>query len=227
MSQANRKDNGLTIGGEPRADLLPPEIKRDVKLKAQRGNLGALIVLVIVIVGAGYGFVTFLAQGAQVELVAANEQTIRILNQQTEFAEVTNLRGQVALATEARLTGSSTEINWEEFIDAAVAALEPGTAIYGVAMNSKTPTIDFAPSTIPSLEPDRMGEINFELISQDPTKFAPTIERFRSLPGFTDLTPTTLIWIEKQSSYGMSVLIHFNSDALANRFVDVVEEESE
>jgi cell division protein FtsI/penicillin-binding protein 2 len=140
MSQANRKDNGLTIGGEPRADLLPPEIKRDVKLKAQRGNLGALIVLVIVIVGAGYGFVTFLAQGAQVELVAANEQTIRILNQQTEFAEVTNLRGQVALATEARLTGSSTEINWEEFIDAAVDAhnrlrsvhnSELGTRSYG------------------------------------------------------------------------------------------------
>jgi hypothetical protein len=227
MSQANRKDNGLTIGGEPRADLLPPEIKRDVKLKAQRGNLGALIVLVIVIVGAGYGFVTFLAQGAQVELAAANEQTIAILNQQAEFAGVTNLRGQVALAAEARLTGSSTEVNWEEFLDVATDALEPGTFIYGVAMNSKTPTVDFAPSTLPSLEPERIGEINIDLVSRDAKKFAPTIERFRSLPGFTDLTPTTLIWIEKRNIYGMSVLIHFNSDALANRFVDVVEEETE
>ena len=59
---------GLTLARDPRVQLLPPSVKERERSRAARGTMGLLVVLAIVVAGAGTGFAFWLASQTEARL---------------------------------------------------------------------------------------------------------------------------------------------------------------
>jgi len=223
MSPAVRKDGRLVLGGSPRADLLPPEIKLAEKSGAQRRVMGFVLIGVVAAVVLGYVLVSFTAQSAQDRFVAANRTTDELLAEQAKYIEVRQLNTQVQASKDARLVGTSTEVNWKTYIDQVSDLLPKGVEITAVRATAASPVLDFPVATAP-LEGYRIGQLDFTAESKDIPDVAAWIEALRELPGFVDATPSAVTAVS--DVYAAEVTIHFNAGALANRFA-VVEEVTE
>jgi hypothetical protein len=209
----------LAIGATPRADLLPPEIKLRAKLREQRRlMLGALVVIVIIVAG-GYGAATVLAQNRASALADARDQTLTILQQQKQYAEVNKANTDIAAAKAARIAGTTTEIDWKTEIAAVVKTLPAGSTLTSMTITSSTPTAPIAAPSSP-LEGERVAEFQLAVKTGDIPDTAKWIRDLSSLTGFVDATPTTVAAAGAGSSGAVttSLILHLNKNIYWNRF---------
>lgn len=214
-------DDSLVIGGTPRADLLPPEIKASERARAQRRGLIAIVVAIVVVVAAGYAGSAYLAQTSANALEAANLETNAILQQQTQYAEVQKANTSIQAAKVARTSALSTEIDWRTEIAAIVSTLPAGSELTALAVTSSTPTTPLdAPSS--PLEGARVAEVQLTVTSGDIPDSAKWIRDLSSLKGFVDATPTSIATggtsDASATQVTTSVTLHLNRDVYWNRF---------
>jgi hypothetical protein len=214
------KDQKIVIGGIPRADLLPPELAQEKKAKAQRSNLLALLVLVILLVGLAYGGVTVLTATTQAQLDAANLESADLLAQQGEYIEVRQLAAQVDSAEAARRIGTSTEIDWKA-IQQEILSRGSNAVYLTMKMTSATPMAPFAASSIP-LEKPRVAEIVMTGAIMSPEGMATWLRNLEEMPGYADATASSLE--NKLGVYTYTLTIHLNEDAYTNRFAEETQE---
>ena len=105
---------GLTLGGEPRAQLLPASVKLREKARNTRQLMVMLVVLAIVVAGAGTFGAFWLAQQAETQLAAEQARTLDLLAQQAEYAEGANVAAQVEATENAQRMITANEIDWLE-----------------------------------------------------------------------------------------------------------------
>jgi hypothetical protein len=216
MSPAKRLDTTLVIGGSPRADLLPPEIKADARTKDQRRNIVAIAVGATVLVVAGYVFSVFAVGSSAMGLTAANDRTIALLGEQTKYSEISVLDSQVATATEARQIGTSTEIDWDTYLGGLQATLPAGFTVQTVTVTSATPLTVFSVPGNP-LEGERMAEIVFAVTAKALPDVSVWLDNLAEIPGFVDAYPTGIV-LNDAGDYTLGMTIHIDTGALTNRF---------
>ena len=92
-----RRPGTLTIGGVPRVDLMPPEIRvKRSQLRTRRSlRLGLIGVAAVVVLGCGATVAWSTLAG--VGLVLAQSQQVALLQQQSQFADVKNATQQIQL----------------------------------------------------------------------------------------------------------------------------------
>ena len=73
---------GLVIGGEPRVHLLPPQVLINRRGKVIRRRLGFGVIVVVVLVAAGFGVASLTLANSQANLLTAQSQTSSILQEQ-------------------------------------------------------------------------------------------------------------------------------------------------
>jgi hypothetical protein len=219
MSPATRGDGRIVVGGSPRADLLPPEVKWETKAKGQRRGLAAAFVAVVVLVGAGYALVAVVAQTSVDSLASENEKTANLLAEQGEYIEVRNVTNQVRTAEAAQVLGASTEIDWSEYLQLIEKTLPSGAEFNAVAMTSATPVLPIEAPTSP-LESTRIAEV---VITARIAKFADSqkwLNDMVELPGYVDAALTS-VESESGKGYLVNVNLHVDDRALLNRFAPV------
>lgn len=215
MSATSRKGDRLVIGGVPRAELLPPELELEKRARGQRRGLITIFVLIVVLVGVAYGATALTAAAMQVALDGERARTDELLNAQNEFIEVRQLAAQVAASESARQVGTSTEIDWQQFVISVMTELPPGVVVSNFQMTSATPIAAFSDTVVPLEEP-RIAEV---LITTKSTTYGPQADILRGLedlPGFADasLESVTL----ENGEYVAVIRLHLNQEAFSNRF---------
>jgi len=226
MSAADKKNVNLVIGGTPRADLLPPEIKQDEKNRAQRKNLIGVMIGAAVLVLVGYAGATFVAQGAQAALEAENDKTATILTQQMEFAEAGSLSDQITAVKSARILGMSTESDWEVFLKefSKTFSADGITHIANVTVVGATPLAALPPTVIP-LEPSHVTEITLEVGSKKHAPIAAWLDKVDAMTGVVYSTNTEIFWDDKEDLFHTVVIVQFDDSLYLRRFETTTESE--
>ena len=206
----------MNVGGAPRVDLMPPEIRvKRSQLRTRRSlRLALFAVAVVVIVGCGASWL--LATVAQTTLSAAQAQQQQLIVQQGTFSDVTSTKSSIALAQAAQKVGDSSEIDWQAYLTKLQTALPAGTALTSVAITSATPITAFSQANTP-LQGARVATITFTVSSPSLPSVPQLLNGLKTLPGFVDATPGSLAQIQN-GAYTVNIELHIGTQAFANRF---------
>jgi hypothetical protein len=215
MSRVSKSAN-LVVGGESRVDLLPQELRVKRKGKVIRRRLGFLVVLVAVVVVGLSALVR--AQGIQAksDLSIAQADTQSILLQQRKYGEVSAIQKQVATIQAAQQVGTSTEINWKNYLISVQTTLPPNVTLDSVNIDSATPFASYAQASAP-LQGERIATLSFTAISSTLPQVPQWLIALATLPGYADANPGSVNRTEN-GSYSVNITMHINQAAFTNRF---------
>ena len=209
-------DVDLILGGEPRVNLLPPEVAEQATTRALRKTLilATAGVLVIVVVGIGGAF--WHAAQSTVNLMNAQAHTAELLTEQTKYVKVREVQTEVDTALAARAVGGATEIDWKAYLGAVRAVLPADVTITTVTVDSSTPLAPFAQPTAP-LQGPRVATVTVSVSSPTLPPVPAWLEQLQTLPGFADATPSSIASTDA-APYLVTLVMHVNAGAFTNRF---------
>lgn len=216
MSLVSAGGGPRPVGAVPRADLLPPEVEESRKAKRVRGNSIAAIILALVLVIGAYGGVTVLTLDAENRLAVANERTQFLLTEQSKYAEVRMVTGLLAAAKAGLEVGTSTEIDWQIYLQRIQSLLPPGTVITNFRAETASPLNDFQQPNVP-LQGDRIGELSFTARTPGLPQVEQWLISLRELPGFVDAAPGS-VTLGSDGEYRVSITMHIDVGAYLNRY---------
>ncbi|MCW4385328.1 hypothetical protein OH146_06020 [Salinibacterium sp. SYSU T00001] len=215
------KDNVVTVGGEPRIDFLPPEIRQKKQTRRTIRGLVMLVIVVIAVCVAGYAATTTLAIASQVNLDIERDRTTELLRQQSEYSEARSVSATVEAAKDARLVASAPEVLWVPYLAAVVQTLPGDGVITNVSIDSVT-AIEAPPVPKEGVEAPRTGTIvltgNFASLS-DIAAWLENVESLRGFAGYTisqaqlDEAARYTIELSLHLDEGASELLYFESSA--------------
>jgi hypothetical protein len=212
---ARSADQKLVFGAPARADLLPLEIKTEVKLRAQRRGLVGLLAAAVVLAIAGVVVATVYAGGVERELEASNARTQELLLEQSKYVIASQMLAQIELDKSVLVSGTSTEIAWPEFFAEVSSTLPAEATITGFTITGTTPLLPLAAPT-DALESDRLAEISLQISTSNVESVADMLDGFATVTGFADATPGTITLAE--GVYDITIKMHIGAEALSNRF---------
>jgi len=207
----------LAIGGSPRVDLMPPEVRvTRSQLRTRRSlRLGLFAVTAVVILACG-GTVA-LSTLSGVGLVAAQSEQLALLQQQGQYADVKNATESIQLIKAGQQVAASTEIDWSSYLGSVSGLLPAGVTVYSADVEQATPVVPY-PQTLTALQGDRVATLTIVTTSPDLPPVAQILAAMQTLPGFVDVAPGTVAWDEGTSSYKATISLHIDSGAFDGRF---------
>jgi hypothetical protein len=215
--KASAAIEGLTIGGEPRVHLLPPQVLARKKGKAVRRRLGLGVVGMIVLVAVGAGLAEVDSISAQSALVSAQSQTTSILQNQAKYGDVLKVKADSDAVTSSQQSATTQEILWRGFIGQFQKTLPSGAQITTLTASIDTPLGGTPTTTTTSpLQGAHVATVTASLIMKQ-GQITGWLNSLSSIKGFVDVTPNSITKGDA-GSYTVAVTLHLNSDALANRF---------
>ncbi len=213
---ASSQVEGLIIGGDPRVDLLPPEVRSARRhARTRRGfTWGVLAVLLVVVVAiaAAFGFNLM----AQAQLLAAQSRTNDLLAQQQKYGEVRTVQNEVDVAVAAQQVGASTEVAWEPFITAIGKAEPAGLKMKSITVDSSSPIATYQQSTDP-LQGPRIATVTVVTLSNGFPDVAGWVASVQKIPGVVDIQAGT-VNRDDSGIYTSSVVIHVSDSLFTHRF---------
>ena len=215
MRSASKIPN-IVIGGESKVDLLPQELKAKRRGKVLRRRLGFLVILVAVLVTGVSALVRAQASQAKAELAIEQSNTQSILLQQRKYGEVKQIQSQVEAIQAAQQVGTSTEINWKNYLISVQSTLPPNVSLDSVNIDSATPFATYAQASVP-LQGERIATLSFTAISSTLPQVPKWLVALATLPGYSDANPGSVNRTET-GSYSVSITMHINQAAFTNRF---------
>ena len=207
--------SGPHVGGAPRVDLMPPEIRlKRSQLRTRRTLRLALLGVFLVVVGASAA-TWALSALAQTSLASAQAQQQALLVQQAKYSSVTTIQNAITLIKAGQVVGDSTEIDWQDYLVKLQATLPAGVALTTVTIGTADPLTAYAQSSTP-LQGDRIATLAFTATSPSLPSIPVWLDGLKTLPGFVDATPGQVTLAN--AVYSANVTMHFGTAAFANRF---------
>jgi hypothetical protein len=205
----------LVVGGEPRANLLPPEIILKRKQLKTRRSLRVGVVLVAIVTVAGCAGTFGITTAAQVQLAATQQQHNALVLEQAQYAAVKDVQLTIETIKAGQEVGSSTEVNWRAYILALQKTLPAGVTLQTVKIESGTPMTVFQQSDAP-LQGARVGAISFTATSKTLPSIPDWLRGLVDMPGYVDAIPGSVK--SEGDAFTAEVMMHFNADAFSKRF---------
>jgi hypothetical protein len=207
--------SSLVLGGSPRADLLPPEVKAGVKAKAQRRLMIAVVAAALLVVVGAYVPANLAATNARESLSQETARSEALLREKSEYIIVEQLEAQVAAAKAARVVGASTEIDWEAYLASVAGTLPLDVALESVTIMSSTPITSISAPTAALQEP-RVAELVFTVQSAAVPVVAEWLANLRTLDGYVDASVDNIT--NEGGSLKTLLTLHINEEAYSNRY---------
>lgn len=215
LRRSQPKKQMLVVGGQPRANLLPPEVVLKRKQLKTRRALRVGVFFVFVGTVAACGAVWALATGSQVALTASQDQLAALAQEQLGYSEVRDVQSTIETIKAGQQVGSSTEINFTEYLRLLQASLPEGMTLKTAAFDLGTPMVAYAQSDTP-LQGERVGSITFSTSSATLPTTGAWLRSLEKLPGFVDATPGSVTL--DNGAYTSQVVMHIDGDAFSMRF---------
>ena len=222
-----RNDNSVVVpGGEPRVSLLPPELEERKRSAATRRLAAMIVFIAIAIAAVGSGAAWLYQLERQGRLDAARRETAALIQQQAKYAEVRAQAAVVEAANGARLQIAGTEVDWQPYLEKAIALLDPSSGIWQIQVATKTPLEYYEPG-LGVLMPPRIGAVIWEVSFPNLASMHKWVRELSELPGYVDARPTKASWDATNSYYRVIVEYTFDEEALAHRYDGLEGEETE
>ncbi|WP_166791637.1 type IV pilus assembly protein PilM [Cryobacterium frigoriphilum] len=215
MGRASASHLRVEPGGEPRADLLPPEVRLGQAEKTLRRRSAAVVALVAVLVATGVGFSMVERMQAAQQRQTAQAAATLLINQGKQFADLQRLKNDLDEVRDAQGVTLSTEIDWQAYLGQLRESLPAGVSITSVSADGATPFADYGQSTVP-LEGERVASLRLSLSSPELQSNAVLLRRLSALPGFVDATPGQ-ITRTATGEYLATFVLHINGEAYSGR----------
>jgi hypothetical protein len=209
------KDTGISVGGAPRVDLLPPEVRAERRTAARTRRVWAGVAVVAILVGIGSGAAFLERMNAEDDLMVAQGETQTLLMEQGAYADVRATQAQVGLAGAAQAVGGSTDIDWPTYLEKVQATLPVGVTIIGVSLDQASPLVQYAQPTAP-LQGSRVATLTFQATSPTLPSVPDWLNGLATLPGFADAQPGSVAL--EDGMYKADVTMHITADAFSGRF---------
>ncbi|GHD47212.1 hypothetical protein D9V29_05770 [Mycetocola manganoxydans] len=215
MSKINES---LIVGGAPRADLLPPEIRQEHKGKRTRRKLiwGVLGVVLLVFVGTGASY--YLSLTSAIQLVAAQERTNELLVEQQKYTEVRVVQDELASVEAGQRVGAATEVDWKAYIDKIEASLPDNVLIMEVTIDAASPLTDYEQPDAPLLGM-RVATLRFGAWTSALPDTDAWLVALSALPGHADANPDSIEFDDDTRLYETYVTMHIDERAWSERFI--------
>jgi len=212
-----RRPGSLTIGGSPRVDLMPPEIrvKRSQLALRRRLRLGLVVVVVVVVAACG-GTVAFSTLSG-LSLAEAQAQTTGLLQQQAQYSEVKNATQSIQLIRAGQQVAGSTEIAWQPYLSSLAGIMPAGVVISSVDLDQATPVGPYTEDVQP-LQGARIARMTITTESDFIPPVAQILASMEGLRGFVDVTPSDVAWQSDSSKYVSTITLHIDTAAFDGRF---------
>jgi type II secretory pathway pseudopilin PulG len=210
----------LTIGGEPRVHLLPPEVTARKKLGLIKRRLLMVAIAVVAIAAVAYGVAVVSLTTAQGQLQDARTATAQLLVQQATYGEVSKVQNDINAIKAAQKTATAKEILWAPYISQVQASLPAGAEIQSFTGGlNVTSTSTIATPAVP-LQASHIASITMTA-SMPQADIAGWLNVLPKIKGFIQVTPGSVA-VNPKGGYIVGVTILMDSHALSNRFVKAV-----
>lgn len=206
------------IGGEPRVDLLPPEVTAEQKGRRLRRALAVAVVAVVFVTAGGIAAATWEAQRSQASLAVVEARTAELLAAQGEYAPVRRAQEEVDATVAARRLAASVDIDWTAYLQQIRSRLPGDVVIGAIVLDAGSPWAPYLQATAP-LQSSRVATINLTLTSPTLPSVPEWLDDLTTLPGYADGTPTRVVLLES-GAYEVSLTLHVNSEAFSNRYAE-------
>jgi len=207
--------SNIAVGGAPRVDLMPPEIRlKRSQLRTRRSLRLALFGVFLLVVVACGGTWAWNAL-AETSLASAQQQQQALLAQQAKYSNVTTIQNATTLIKAGQIVGDATEIDWQDYLTKLQATLPSGVSLVTVSIGTADPMTAYAQSTTP-LQGDRIATLAFTASSPSLPSIPVWLDGLKTLPGFVDASPGQVTL--SNGLYSADVTMHIGTDAFANRF---------
>ena len=218
-----RRESGVTtpqkavvqLGGTPRVDLLPVEVRRHQQNLRLRRKLGGAVVGAALLSAAAFGGATVLDLQAESRLAAERMRTDVLLAEQAEYAEVIDVNRRIGLIEAARSLGTSTEVLWKRILDEYRSALPDGATITSAALTGRAP---WEPQAAPAgpLRSESVAEVAITAVTPAVPDATAWLRRIAELPTIADASLNTIASVE--GNWTTTVTFNVNTEGLAGRF---------
>ncbi|WP_241992768.1 type IV pilus assembly protein PilM [Cryobacterium frigoriphilum] len=205
----------VAIGAEPRADLLPPEVKEGRRGRVLRRRLAGVMVGVVVLVLAAMGGVTLELINRTSDLKLAHADAKVLVGDENQYYELSRVEQGIAEITAARLAATATEIDWQNYLAQIGALLPDGVTLGTISVTSGASAVaadGVAPATGAVAATFSMSVETTSL-----TQIPDLLDNLRTLPGYVNATVGGLIRSET-GGYQTSLELTVSDGAFANRF---------
>jgi hypothetical protein len=209
------KDTGITVGGAPRVDLLPPEVRSERRTAGLARRAWAGVVVVAVVVAIGSGAALLQRMDAEDSLLMAQGETQSLLTQQQQYADVRKVQKDVALIGAAQKVGGSTDIDWPAYLEKIQATLPVGVTIVGVSLDQASPLAAYEQATA-ALQSSRVATVTIQVTSPELPSVTDILEGLATLPGFADAQPGSINL--ENGLYKADITMHLDAAVLSGRF---------
>lgn len=207
---------GLVLGGEPRVNLLPPEVGERVRQRGVRVRLGMLVVLAVILVGVGYGYAWWRTSVAEGVLASEQARSTSLLNEQMSYTEASATKGLVDATVVAQQVAVSGEVIWADVVG------ELGSAAQGIPVTLVEYTIEgrapwqafLAPSG--ALRAPRVASMSLVFESATPVDVTAFQRRIEALDFVADSSVDTVQSL--LGGYKTTVMVNLDTVALTDRF---------
>jgi len=218
-SDAKTKGGGQLSVGLPQVNLLPPEVRAARSLAVVKRWLGLGLAAVLALVAISYVGATFVRSSAESDLADAQSETQRLEQEQTKYAEVPKVLGDIKLVGDARLSGTSTEVMWRPYLDAVAAVLPANVSLESFNVTAATP-LDGPVAPNDPLQGPSVGSIAFTGRSTTIPDTSAWIDALASVPGFSDPWVSSVAVTQEDDSifYTVSSTVQLTDAAYAHRF---------
>jgi Tfp pilus assembly protein PilN len=210
----------LSIGGEPRVHLLPPDVIARKKLKAIKRRLWMAVIVVVAISAIAYGGTVVSLTAAQAQLQSANSAATLLTVQQAKYGEVSKVKADINSIQQAQKTATAKEILWAPYIGQIQASLPAGATIQSMNAGLDLASASTAaPTTVP-LQATHIATLTVT-VGMNQADIAGWVGGLTSIKGFVDAVPDS-VSVNPKGGYLVEVTILMNSSSLSNRFAKAV-----
>ena len=219
MSSPKRR-TALVLGGEPRVELLPPEIALRGKAASLRRAAALGVLVAVVAVVGGYALAALDNANTRTALAAAQARSSVLVAEQQKFAEVGNATALADDIVAARAIGASTEVLWSGLMAQTATKLPAGVTVESATMKSRSPWESTLAPAGPLRQP-RVGSASIVLASHTIFDATTVVRGLQSIPGYADASPDALTF--EGDRYLVTITFDVGDPALSGRFTEDAE----
>lgn len=205
----------LVLGGEPRVDLMPAEVRVKRRGRGIRRLLALVLLLAVAAVAGGVVWATVRAATATAGLQLAQARTAELLNEQLQYAEVTQVIALTNKLEADRLAVTATEVHWREQLQPLLAVLPEGSVV--TSLQGRYPALGEPELGVagPLREP-RAVEVNLQVFTTTVPQVTTWLRALAGTPAFADEMPSVVLL--EGEGYLTTLSLNLGPDALAERF---------
>jgi len=218
----NAKTQRLVVGGPPRVDLLPPEVRQGKKDAAVRRQLFIGVIAIGLLVVIGYVAATGVALDSQSKLTSAQDQTTNLLAQQNEYSAVRQLSVDIDNLTVVRQIGTAREINFKSFLADVADTMPQGMSISQFDADIASP-VEVAEQAETPLQGPRVGSMVFDVSTPTLQHVGVWMSKLRFVTGYVDAQLGDVSVNEESGKLEFQLTVHVDSAAFSGRYADPVD----